>query len=64
MLLIDEERIHASEKASSYIVPFEKGFYPVRLEYFQKDANPDLQLICMPPGGKGPWPVPFKYQHH
>jgi predicted alpha/beta superfamily hydrolase len=63
-LLIDENKIHTSEATRSYIIPLEKGFYPLRLEYFQKDANPGLQLIYLKPGTENPSPIPFKYQYH
>ncbi len=63
-LLIDEDSIHSSETTKSFIIPLEKGFYPVRVEYFQKDANPALQLIYLKPGAGDPTPIPYKYMYH
>jgi predicted alpha/beta superfamily hydrolase len=63
-LIIDEDSIHSSEVTQSFIIPLEKGFYPVRLEYFQKDADPALQLIYLKPGVENPTSVPYKYQYH
>jgi hypothetical protein len=63
-LLIDEDSIHSSETTKSFIIPLEKGFYPVRVEYFQKDANPALQLIYLKPGAGDPAPIPYKYMYH
>jgi predicted alpha/beta superfamily hydrolase len=63
-LIIDEDSIHPSEVTQSFIIPLEKGFYPVRLEYFQKDADPSLQLIYLKPGAENPAPVPYKHQYH
>ena len=63
-LLIDENDIHSSETAGSFIIPLEKGFYPVRLEYFQKDAEPSLQFVYLNPGSESAVPFPYKYQYH
>ncbi len=63
-VLIDEEGIHSSQVPVSYIVPLEKGFYPVRLEYFQKDGIPDIQLLYLKPGAGEPVSIPFQFQYH
>jgi len=48
----------------SFILPLEKGFYPVRIEYFQKDEGSVLQLIYMGEETKNPARFPFKYQYY
>ena len=63
-LIIDEDGIHQSETAGSFIIPLEKGFYPIRLEYFQKNANPDLQLVYMRPADNNPYPIPPGNLYH
>ncbi|MGB8489641.1 MAG: alpha/beta hydrolase-fold protein [Bacteroidales bacterium] len=63
-LLIDGDAIHSSETTQSFVIPLEKGFYPVRLEYFQKDASPSLQLLYLKPGAGDPTSIPFKCQYH
>jgi predicted alpha/beta superfamily hydrolase len=63
-LIINDDGIHSTEMTNSFIVPLEKGFYPFRLEYFQKDADPALQLIYLKPGAENPTPIPYKYQYH
>ena len=63
-LLIDGNSLHSSEVTQSFIIPLERGFYPVRLEYFQKDADPALQLIYLKPAAGNPTPIPYKYQYH
>lgn len=63
-IIIDENAIHSSETAGSFIVPLERGFYPVRLEYFQKDADPDLQFVYLKPGTDNPVPVPPGSLYH
>ena len=63
-LIIDENTLHQSETIKSYMLPLEKGFYPVRLEYFQKEADPDLKFIYLKPGATDPSPVPLKMMYH
>jgi predicted alpha/beta superfamily hydrolase len=63
-LIIDEDGVHPTEKAGSFLIPLEKGFYPVRLEYFQKDADPDLQFVYMKPGTNNPSPIPPANLYH
>jgi hypothetical protein len=63
-IIIDENAIHSSETAGSFIVPLERGFYPVRLEYFQKDGDADLQFVYLKPGTDNPVPIPPGYMYH
>jgi predicted alpha/beta superfamily hydrolase len=63
-LLIDNDGIHNIESAKSFMIPMQKGFYPLKLEYFQTDENHDLQLIYLAPGASDPTPVPLKYRYH
>jgi predicted alpha/beta superfamily hydrolase len=64
-LLIDYDGLHGSGKTQSYVLPLAKGFYPIRLEYFQKDGGRDLKLIYLLPGSKQPHanPIPFELQY-
>jgi len=64
-LLLDNDGLHGSTNVS-YIVPLQKGFYPVRIEYFQKDGGRDLKLIYITPSNianKIVLPVPFELQY-
>jgi len=63
-LIIDNDGIHEQESIKSYLVPLEKGFYPVRLEYFQKEEDHILQFYYLIPGGNEPIPVPDNRQYH
>ena len=63
-LLIDNDGIHNSENLKSFMIPMQKGFYPLKLEYFQTDESHNLQLIYLTPGAGDPTPVPFKYRYH
>ncbi|MZP55291.1 MAG: hypothetical protein GT600_07590, partial [Bacteroidales bacterium] len=63
-LLIDNDGIHNSENLKSFMIPMQKGFYPLKLEYFQTDESHNLQLIYLTPGAGEPIPVPLKYRYH
>jgi len=64
-LLINYDGLHGAGNVQSYMVPLAKGFYPIRLEYFQKDGGRNLQLIYVLPGSKQPHavPIPFELQY-
>jgi len=48
-LLIDDDGLHGDNNAKSYILPLQKGFYPIRIEYFQKDGGRSLNLTYVTP---------------
>lgn len=58
-LLIDYDGIHGRWAGKSFMVPLEKGFYPIRLEYFQNKYDAFLELDCIPPGGTRQSLIPF-----
>jgi hypothetical protein len=62
-LLIDCKSIDGAENFATYIVPLEKGFYPVRLEYLKKEAGSNLTLIYRPPNSRSPKPIPSDIQY-
>ena len=64
-LLINYDGLHGGGKTQSYVLPLAKGFYPLRLEYFQKDGGRDLKLIYLLPGSKQPHanPIPLELQY-
>jgi predicted alpha/beta superfamily hydrolase len=55
-LLIDHDGLHGMEGERSYIVPLEKGFYPIRLEYFQKEGGANLHIVYVTPDKMAPAP--------
>jgi predicted alpha/beta superfamily hydrolase len=66
-LLIDHDGLHSNNSAKSYVLPLKRGFYPIRVEYFQKDGDYDLQLLYLTPGIsdiKKITPIPFELQYH
>ncbi|HEY0054572.1 MAG TPA: alpha/beta hydrolase-fold protein, partial [Pedobacter sp.] len=57
-LIINHDGLHGSESPHSFLVPLKKGFYPVRLEYFQKAGGADLQFKYIVPGKNEPIDIP------
>jgi len=62
--IINLDGLHGSIDGS-YVVTLEKGFYPVRIEYFQKGGGTNLELMYVPPSVKEPRPtqLPFEMQY-
>lgn len=57
-LLISHDGLHGDGSAKTYLVPLEKGFYPIRMEYFQKAGGAALKLNYVVPGEEKPRPIP------
>jgi predicted alpha/beta superfamily hydrolase len=47
--IINNDGLHGSDYYKSFVVPLQKGFYPVRIEYFQSEGNSHLDLIYLAP---------------
>jgi predicted alpha/beta superfamily hydrolase len=47
--IINNDGVHGSDWYKSYGVPLQKGFYPVRLEYFKSGGKCNLDLIYLSP---------------
>jgi predicted alpha/beta superfamily hydrolase len=47
--IINNDGLHGNEWYKSYLVPLQKGFYPVRLEYFVNTGKPNFSLIYLMP---------------
>ena len=64
-LLINHDGLHGSGNDQSFVVPLEKGFYPIRLEFFQKEGGMNLNLIYVPPSVGAPHPsqIPIEVQY-
>jgi len=62
-LLIDYDGSHTNNQSQTYLLPLKKGFYPLRLEYFQKEGRFDLRLRYLTPGSKEPVPIPMEVQY-
>lgn len=63
-LVIDQDGSHRASDFLSQSVPLKKGYYPIRLEYFQKFENRVLNLVYLPPGKKYALFIPAKLQFY
>jgi len=67
-LLLDDDGLHDNSANKSYVLPLKKGFYPIRVEYFQKDGGSSLRLIYLTPtmldtAHPGPVGIPQELQY-
>jgi predicted alpha/beta superfamily hydrolase len=60
--LIVYDGLHGDGKPKTYMLPLEKGFYPVRIEYFQKGGGAMLKLDYVVPDEVPPRPVPVPFE--
>jgi hypothetical protein len=63
-LILDNDGIHSVPSVKSFVLPLEKGFYPVRVEYFQKEEGSVLQLYYVEPGTENAIRFPFRYEYY
>jgi predicted alpha/beta superfamily hydrolase len=59
-LLLINDGLHAMGNTQTYMVPLQKGFYPIRVEYFQRGGGRGLNLLYVQPGDEQPRPIPFE----
>jgi len=67
-LLLDDDGLHGNDDTKSYILPLKKGFYPVRVEYFQKGGGASMKFMYLTPqlvDAKEPKPItiPLELQY-
>ncbi|HEX2921029.1 MAG TPA: alpha/beta hydrolase-fold protein [Bacteroidales bacterium] len=62
--IINNDGLHGNHWFKSYLVPLQKGFYPVRLEYFLNKGNPDLNLIYLLPDSRETRSLTFQMMYH
>lgn len=63
-LIIDNDGVHPDVSIKSFVLPLEKGFYPIRIEYFQKGEGGVFQLLYLnPETHENPGTIPFRYQY-
>lgn len=61
-LLIHYDNPKADE-AKTFVVPLEKGFYPVKFEHFQKEEEGRFSLVYVTPGATDLKPIPLEDQY-
>lgn len=57
-LILNNDGLHDMRNPKSFILPLEIGFYPVKIEYFQKLGGTGLNFMYLRPGEDEPIPVP------
>jgi hypothetical protein len=62
-LVIDNAMSHEADKFKSYVLPLAKGFYAVRLEYFQQKGHPALSFAYFKPGEQNPSQTPRELEY-
>jgi predicted alpha/beta superfamily hydrolase len=62
--IINNDGLHGSDWYKSYVVPLQKGFYPVRLEYFQSEGNRHLDFIYLSPDTHETINLTFKMMYY
>jgi predicted alpha/beta superfamily hydrolase len=59
-LIADTDGLHAMGDAKTYMLPLEPGFYPIKVEYFQRGGEAGLDLLYVKPDIRQPIPIPFE----
>jgi predicted alpha/beta superfamily hydrolase len=65
-LILNNDGLHDDSGTKSFVLPLQKGFYPVRLEYFQKEGGSAIKLVYLVPETTpvNPIMIPFKLLYH
>lgn len=56
--ILNNDGLHDMRNPKSFILPLEIGFYPIKIEYFQKLGGTGLNFMYLRPGDDEPVPVP------
>ncbi|MBN1180879.1 MAG: chitobiase/beta-hexosaminidase C-terminal domain-containing protein [Bacteroidales bacterium] len=62
--IINNDGLHGSDWYKSYVVPLQKGFYPARIEYFQREGSRHLDLLYISPITNETVNVTFKMMYY
>jgi predicted alpha/beta superfamily hydrolase len=62
--IISNDGVHGSDWYKSYCVPLQKGFYPVRFEYFQNEGNRYMDIIYISPETHSTVNMKFKTMYY
>ncbi len=58
--ILDNNGLHTADNAKTFALPMKEGFYPFRLEYFQKGGEKSLNMLYVTPGSSSPSPIPLE----
>jgi len=61
--LIDNDGMHGAWSPKDFMVPLERGFHSIRIEYFQRGGGAQLMLHYIAPGGTETVPIPLADQY-
>jgi len=61
--LIDNDGMHGAWSPKNFMVPLERGFHSIRLEYFQRGGGAQFTVTYLVPGGTEPIPIPLERQY-
>ena len=62
--ILNNDGVHDNSILKSYVAPLQKGFYPVRLAYFQGGGDINLTFLYVPPSKSSPVMISFKMLYY
>jgi predicted alpha/beta superfamily hydrolase len=62
--IINNDGVHGGDNPITYVVPLQKGYYPIHLEYFQGEGENMLHLQYLLPNKNMPEDVPFGMMYY
>ena len=63
-LIIEHDGAGVAESIKTFILPLKKGFYPVRVEYLQKNESSVFQLLYVNMETGNATNYPFRLQYY
>ncbi|MBX2842442.1 MAG: chitobiase/beta-hexosaminidase C-terminal domain-containing protein [Flammeovirgaceae bacterium] len=61
--IMEYNGLHGMGNTKSFILPLEEGYYPIKIEFFQKEGGADLQFEYLKPGKQQPEDIPLSAQY-
>lgn len=58
--ILDNDGLHTADDSKTFVLPLKEGFYPIRLEYFQKGGGAAFSMLYVTPGANRPSPIPME----
>jgi predicted alpha/beta superfamily hydrolase len=63
-LIANNDGLHSMENIKTYTLPLKKGYYPLRIEYFQQGGDMGVDIYYVLPGSQNPTKVPASAFYH